>query len=149
MPRKRKQKEPIHEHYVVRVSDWEYSYGLSPGVGHFESRAYSEIQTLTFEGDLYRPADTKYSKGKITLSGDVDLLSHDLDDAPTIIGTVNGRDDLLDFYIFIPAERLSELVTIASTGDVKVIAMGGEKLKWRKGRILSLHLSTEFDEDEY
>jgi hypothetical protein len=55
----------------------------------------------------------------------------------------------LDAYVFVPAERMAELLTLAVTGRLQAVAFVGTKLKWRKASIINLQLMTEFNEEDY
>jgi hypothetical protein len=57
------------------------------------------------------------------------------------------REDILDAYVFVPEEHMAQLVSSVASGRIKIISFVGTPLKWRKGLVRSINLSTEVEED--
>ena len=65
------------------------------------------------------------------------------------IGVLNGREDLLDAYVFVPAKNMAELVGLALSGRIQAAVIAGTRLKWHRGTVHSVYLETEFNEEGY
>lgn len=145
-PPHRKRDEKIT--YLVVVTGWEHHYGLRIADGSaWEPGPYHELATLTLRGEVVRPEGFKHPRGEVTLSSRAGML-HETGE-PKCIGSLSARGDLLQAYVFIPAERLAELVAVAASGRIHIAAVGGTKLRYRSGTIHSVTLDTEFDPEEW
>lgn len=58
------------------------------------------------------------------------------------IGSVTRHGDELSAYVFVPEERMAELLTIAQSERVKVISFVGEKLRYGSALIHNMTLRT-------
>lgn len=50
-----------------------------------------------------------------------------------MIGNIHARGQKLDAHVLIAAENMGQLVSLVSSGRLRVISMVGEPLKRRKG----------------
>lgn len=151
MPKKnRKRTKEEYIHYVTLVTGWEHIYGLGIG-GHsrFSDGPYSELSVLKLTGDVVRPDNFKFPKVEIQLSSRAGMLDDDGRELPRSIGLLSSHDDVLAAYVFTPAERMAELLTLAASERLQAVAFTGTKLKWRKGSIINIELMTEFIEEDW
>ena len=149
--RKRKSVQDEHVAYLVRVSGWDYYYGFRPSdpKSQWDHGPYNEIATLTFAGELIRPENSKYRTATVTLSGKAGMMDERLTGAAPSIGTLTAHEKYLSAYIFVPAERLTELATVAQSGRVQVVQVTGTKLRYRSAQIHNLSIYTQFDDEEW
>lgn len=139
-----------HVHYVATVSNWNHIYGLSPGMRNkYETDPYSEFSVLSFAGEIVRPERGKYPKAEIEFSSRRGMFDEVRDTATKFVGLLSTDDEVLRAYVFVPEERMAELLTLASTNRVEAIAFTGTKLKWRKGSVINIQTMTNFIEEEW
>jgi len=136
----RRKRQPAREEqigYIVRVSDWDYYYSFRPSdpKGHWDHGPYSEIATLSFTGELIRPENSKYRTATVTLSGKAGMMEERLTGAALSIGTLSAHENELSAYIFVPAERLAELTTVAQSGRVQIVHITGTRLRYRSAQM--------------
>lgn len=145
---RRKQDEFVR--YELRVNDWNYYYGfrISDPKSRFDKGPYSELATLTFKGVMVSPESLKYEMGELTLSAQNNMMNERLADLQHTIGSLSAYGDTLTGYVFVPAERLSELAAAAASGRIQVASIDGTRLKYRSGTIRGITLNTETDEEE-
>ncbi len=147
----RKRRKPKVEivHYEVEVNDWDlyYSFALDDGRELFDPGPYYELQLLKLNGRLIWPEDIKYVHCTVTLSAKVGLRKEKWETPPLAIGSLNAYDDRIEAYVTIPAERVSELTVVAASGKIKRVELTGTKLKWRKGLVSNVGVSTEVEDD--
>ncbi|WP_380874289.1 hypothetical protein ACFB49_46950 [Sphingomonas sp. DBB INV C78] len=109
--------------------------------------AYSELATLDFAGELIRTERSKYALGKVTLSARQGILEEPLTAAARCLGNLSGRGDVLEAYIFVPVERMSELVLVAQAGRIQFISFVASKLRYGSGAVYGVALHSEADEE--
>jgi hypothetical protein len=129
------------------VTDWDFYYGfrVSDPKSRFETGPYSALTTITFKGELLEPVNSKYRRAEVTLSARVYADGAD-DGPPKSIGSLSGYNDALSGYIFVPAEHVAILVSIVSSGKVKMVSMIGSRLHYRSGNIQNISLDTSLDD---
>lgn len=152
MPAKRKRirrRSEEYDHYLIEVSGWDYSYGF--GVDRVATGAHDEHRHLTVHGGLYQPARGDVERVNIFIMGSSadELQREPQDGLPKRIGGVEIHNKILRGYLSVPAERMTELILLVSTGRIRALQLSGTKLKWRKARIHSLMFMTEYDRDTY
>lgn len=150
-PRRRKPAGEELVTYLVRVMDWDYYYSLrvSDPKSRWDPGAYSELATLSFSGDLIRPENSKYGKASITLSARAGMLGEQPGLGTSSLGTLSVDGGEFFAYVFAPAERFGELVTIAQSGKVQIVHLVGSRIRYRSGLVLNIALHMSFNEDEW
>ena len=145
--RRRVQEELVF--YEVLVTDWDYYYSISPNDARyrFGPGPYWEIQVVKFQGSISRPEGFKYPTCEVTLSGREGMQDEKFETPPKTIGGLSAHEDTLNAYVFIPCERVAEIVEIASTGRIKQISITGSRLKWRSGTVRDISVSTKIEEE--
>lgn len=81
----------------------------------------------------------------MTLSGKADLPEPQ-DEARPAIGSVHAGGDTIDFYAFVPAEHMAQLVVCAASGRAREAWLPGTPLKRRGGTISRVSVTTEVEE---
>lgn len=148
--RKKHKKREEHVHYEIRISGWDYYYSLrlSDPKSAFDRGTYSEIATFSLKGELISPEDLPYTEGLLTLSAQVGMLNQEYVEQPKAIGGLSVAGDTLTAYVFVPAERLSELATVAASGRLQAARFIGSRLRYRSGTVHNISVTTEFEEEE-
>lgn len=151
MPKRKRRgkREDEYIHYVVSISGWDHSYGFGLSHSRFEIGPYSKHASIVFTGDLIRPEGFRYPRSIVTLASRTGMLSEQGEGSGKSIGMLNGREDLLDVYVFVPAEDMAELVSLALSGRIQAAVITGTPLKWRRGTVHSVYLETDFNEENY
>ena len=150
-PRRRKRRKPKkdeHVGYLVRVVDWDcyYSFRSIDPRSRWETGPYSELATLTFRGSLAEPEDTKYADVTVTFSARRGMSEERAPDVRTAIGSIDGNGTELSAYMSVPHDHMASLLTMANSGRVKILHLGGTKLRYRRGLIFDVSLSTKEDD---
>lgn len=156
MAQKRKTKENtlITESYEIEVVDWEvnYHFGINTVPKDLIEGVYCEYSKLILIGRIILPALEKASKARIEIADDPKLDDH-WQPKPTIISAkaigwmeVPRGDDRLIFYCSVPSRSLPYIALAVQSGKIKYSLIFGTMLKWRKGTISSLSLSTHREE---
>jgi len=147
--RVRRRKDEILQ-YELRVSGWDhyYNFRVCDPKSHFDPGPYSELSTLTFKGTMKEPAAYAGQRGELTLSAQAALMTRNAETLPTSIGGLSAHAETFFAYIFLPAERLAELTSLAISGRVQVATIAGTKLRYRSGRAHSVSISTDLEEEE-
>ncbi len=65
------------------------------------------------------------------------------------IRSLDARDDLLCGYIFVPAEHMSELTSLAASGHLQIVHTSGTLLRYRHASVRSVNVTTSFDVEEW
>lgn len=147
-----KRKPEEYASHVIRVRSWEFYFSrhATDPRSKWETGLIGDLATLTFAGEVVRPDRSKFNTGKLTFSGRPDPPEPvERGRKPVPIGSANARGDEIEAYVFIPNERLRMLLTAAQSGRIEVAHFAGLKLRYGTGAILSVSLSTHFDEDEW
>lgn len=152
-PRKKAKKRTREEYvsHVIRVREWEFYYSrrAADPKSKWERGPISEFATLSFIGEVVRPKNSKYTSGKLTLSGRADFVDQEAASSLVPIGSATARGEEIEGYVFIPEQRLRLLLTAAQSGRVEVAEFRGPKLRYGGGMIHSVSLDTHFDEEEW
>ncbi len=153
--RKIKKNIVITESYEIEIEDWEvnYHFGINNAPKDLIEGAYWEYSHLILMGKIILPAIEKISKARIELAEDPRMDDH-WQTKPTIISAKamgwmeipNGTDRLL-CYCSVPSRSLPYIAVAIQSGKIKYASIFGTKLKWRRGTISSLNLSTCREEE--
>ena len=148
----RKKKAVEKEIYQIEIKDWEvyYHFGVEPrDITH---GTYWEISKLTLKGKLLSPKLKNASIANVDISADPEQEDH-WSMKPTIISAkaigfmeIPRGKETLQVYCSIPP-RLSNNVHVAvAYGKIKYVNIFGTKLKWQRGDVMTVSLSTIPDE---
>jgi hypothetical protein len=66
--------------------------------------------TLTLRGRTTCPESFRYPRAVVTLSASADLRPPEHDEPRPAIGSVHASNNTIDFYAFVPAEHMAQLV---------------------------------------
>ena len=157
MSHEKKDKEKdllITESYEIEVEDWDvyYHFGMNIAPKDLIEGVYWETSKLMLTGKLISPV-SRASKARIEMAGE-----HRMDDhwqqKPTIISAKamgwielpRGNERLI-FYCSVPDRSIAIHNLGHPVGRIKCVSIFGTKLKWRRGTISSLSLSTRSDDE--
>lgn len=157
MAKKRKtiKTTPETETYGIEVEDWEvdYHFALNTTPKGLIEGVYWEHSKLILVGKLLSPLLGKASKARIELAGDPQMDDH-WKANPTIISSkaigwmeIPRGDDTLILYCSIPSQSFQQVAPAVHSGKIRFASVFGTKLKWRKGTIQSVSLSTNREEE--
>jgi hypothetical protein len=155
MAKKRKRKKPENERYEFEVEDWEmdYHFELNVGPKDFIPGVFWENSKCTLIGKIVSPILKNANKARVEI-----VDKPELDDNwkinPTVrsakgIGSIEipRGDDTVIFYCWVPSRSFQYIPLAVSSGKIKFALIFGTRLKWRKGDIFSISLSTIRDEE--
>lgn len=149
-PGKSKREEYVSHVIIVRRWEFYFSRYATDPRSKWETGEIGELVTLTFAGDVIRPEKCKYTTGKLTFSGRPDRPEdRQRGSKPIPIGSATARGEKMEAYVFVPEARLRLLLSAAQSGRVEVAHFAGLKLRYGTGAVLSVSLSTHFDEDDW
>lgn len=155
LPRKkRKRRKSNREEYVsylVRLTGWNYhySFSLNDPKRRWGPGPYNEHSGVIFEGDVIRPEGCKYERAIITLSARAGLLQEKMAEHPTCVGSLTAVGTELSAYVFVPAERLAELTSVAASGRVQIAQFTATKVRFRSALVRNVSLDTNFNPEDW
>lgn len=104
---------------------------------------YSEHASMKLHGSIRYPEAFKYPTLECCLY--VDPLLLDGKAAPSCIGSMQASGKRLVAYVAIHNDRFNSLVVAANR--LVALEINAEPLRYRKARIMGIHLSTELEPD--
>ena len=136
--------------YLIQVTSWEYYYSLRTGdpKSVWDKEVFDELAILSFRGNLITPKLPQIERVLMEFSAKAGMLRQPIEDIRTKIGSVSRHGDELSAYVFVPEERMADLLTIAQSERVKVISFVGDKLRYGSALIHNMTLRTEINEDD-
>ncbi|AJZ97007.1 hypothetical protein PFLUOLIPICF7_07330 [Pseudomonas simiae] len=130
----------------ARIWGWDMSWSFSMAtrsdtrtIGHH----YSEHTVIKLYGSVRYPETFKYPTLECYLYVDPLLLSDK--SVPLCIGSMQATDSRLIAYVAVHNDRFNSLVTAASR--LVALEINAEPLKYRKAKVMGIHLSTELESD--
>lgn len=157
MAKKRKRTDtPATVSYEIKVEDWEVDYHLSMNriLQDLIDGVFWESSKLILVGRLISPVIEIANKVMIEIAAKPQMDDHWKKESTIVsakaIGSMEiprGEDNLI-FHCLVPSRSLPFIATAVQSGKIKHVSMLGTKLKWRRGTITSLNLSTH-KADEY
>lgn len=130
----------------ARIWGWDMSWSFSMAtrsdtrtIGHH----YSEHTVIKLYGSVRYPETFKYPTLECYLYVDPLLLSDK--SVPLCIGSMQATGSRLIAYVAVHNERFNSLVTAASR--LVALEINAEPLKYRKAKVMGIHLSTEPESD--
>ncbi|AVE08514.1 hypothetical protein CYL20_18705 [Pseudomonas palleroniana] len=130
----------------ARIWGWDMSWSFSMAtrsdtrtIGHH----YSEHTVIKLYGSVRYPETFKYPTLECYLYVDPLLLSDK--SVPLCIGSMQATGSRLIVYVAVHNERFNSLVTAASR--LVALEINAEPLKYRKAKVMGIHLSTELESD--
>ena len=153
--RKTKKKKPEKEYYEIEVEDWEvyYNFGLNTAPKDLIEGVFSEYSKLILTGKILSPIVKQASKARIEIAGDPQMDDH-WKAQPTITSAkaigwmeIPRGDDTLILHCWIPSRSFRYISLAVDSKKIKFASVFGPKLKWRRGTISSVSLSTNREEE--
>lgn len=146
----RRPKPPEYVEYLIQVTSWEYYYSLRTGdpKSAWDKEVFDELANLSFRGNLIAPKLPQIERVLMEFSAKAGMLRQPIEDIRPKIGSVCRHGDELSAYVFVPEERMADLLTIAQSERVKVISFVGDKLRYGSALIHNMTLRTEINEDD-
>jgi|GEM_PF-855554 len=144
----------IKEYYEIEVKDWEVSchFGINTAPKDLIPGLFWEGSTLILTGGIISPLLDKANRVVIQISANPQLDDH-WQSKPTIISAkaigwmeIPRGDDRLIFNCSVPSQSLLFIAIAIQVGKIKYVSISGTKLKWRRGTISSINLSTHREE---
>ncbi len=130
----------------ARIWGWDMSWSFSMAtrsdtrtIGHH----YSEHTVIKLYGSVRYPETFKYPTLECYLYVDPLLLSDK--SVPLCIGSMQATGSRLIAYVAVHNERFNSLVTAASR--LVALEINAEPLKYRKAKVMGIHLCTELESD--
>jgi hypothetical protein len=130
----------------ARIWGWDMSWSFSMAtptdtrqIGHH----YSEHTAIKLYGSVRYPEAFKYPALECYLYVDPLLLSDK--SAPRCIGSMQATGKKLIAYIAVHNDRFNSLVIAASR--LVALEINAEPLRYRKAKVMGIHLSTEMESD--
>lgn len=146
---RRRAPEDERERYAIAVASWDYHYGFRVADGgRFDAGPYAELATLTFRGDVIRPAPCRYPRGEVTLSLREDEAPAGVGGPAVLIGSVDARDGCLQAYVFVPGGALTRLIPVAVAGLFRAVALDTTRVFRRRALVRGVRLYTDPDEED-
>lgn len=151
----RKRKEPEDITYEIEVNDWKtyYHFGLNKRPTDNFPEVYWEFSNIILSGGIISPDLKIISKANIRINESPELNDHwknkMLERQPLGIGYIKFEkdDDILEFNCWVSSPSFNNITVTVAHGKVKYVSIFGTKLKWKKGTIFNITLSTDKDEE--
>ena len=158
MPRKKaKKKKPEREteQYEFEVQDWEvyYNFGINTTRSGFIPEDFWDISSLTLLGQILSPEIKNAARARIEIRERPELDDHwkepPREKPPLAVGYMGipRGDDTLNITCWIPSRSFQLIPTAVASGKIKFASIFGEKLKWRRGKVFDLTLTTVREEE--
>lgn len=158
MPRKRrktKKKVTETERYEVQVGEWDvdFFFHLNQGNRDIFSGVFWEHSHVGFTGELLSPQMKYGNEVRVEVKCEPELDDHWQRNSTVekykAIGffKVPRGSDIIEFNCWIPSRQFQYILTAAAADKIKFASIFGTKMKWRKGKIFNLDMST-FQEEE-
>lgn len=153
MVKKKKVRE--NERYEISVHDWEGYHHLhaQKTMRDFGDGLYWEGSSVSLLGNLKSPVIKSANKANITINSKPQMDEH-WKETPSgkeseIIGFMEilRGEYVLNINIWLPNRLLQNIMLSLNHDKIKYVSIFGEKLKWRRGKLFSISLSTK-NEDE-
>jgi hypothetical protein len=153
--KKRKKIKREKERYEIEIEDWEvyYHFGVNIGRSDYIPGNFWEISSITLWGKIVSPILKTASKAKLEISAKPDLDDHwkesPTEKLPSGVGLMEipRGHDTLHLYCWIPSRSFIYIPVAASSGRIRHVSVYGEKLKWRRGRIFYISVTTNREEE--
>ncbi|ETK21470.1 hypothetical protein H097_00290 [Pseudomonas sp. FH4] len=130
----------------ARIWGWDMSWSFSMAtrsdtrtIGHH----YSEHTVIKLYGSVRYPETFKYPTLECYLYVDPLLLTDE--SVPLCIGSMQATGSRLIAYVAVHNDRFNSLVTAGSR--LVALEINAEPLKYRKAKVMGIHLSTELEPD--
>ncbi len=155
MPRKKKTKKVEDESYQIEVKDWEidYSFGLDESK-IFGDGPFWEYARLIMTGQLLSPALKQTSKARVCLLANPKMDDHWKTDSAIksseaigYLEILRDEESTLNCACSLPTSSLIFVSQALTAGKVKQISIYGTKLKWKRGSIFNISISTAGEDD--
>lgn len=153
-----RKKKKIHktERYEISCHDWEVYHHLNAqkNMLDFADGIYWEGSSVSFMGNLKSPKIKTANKVEIIINSDPQKDEHwkitRQDDKTEIIGfmEIPRQDKTLRINVWLPNRIFQNILLSLNQNKIRYASVFGEKLKWRKGRVYSISLSTKCEDDE-
>jgi len=148
---RRKRTRDEYASHVIRVRTWEFYFSrhATDPRSKWETGLFSDIANLTLIGDVVRPANSKFRRGKLTFNGGGDVKVKQPEHRLTAIGSATAHGDEIEGYIWVSEERLRLLLTAAQSDQLQFAHFVGPKLRYGSAIVNRVSVGTHFDEDEW
>jgi hypothetical protein len=156
MARRRKTKNIDEtQSYEIQFEDWKayYRFGINMAPKDLIPGAYWESSKVILTGRLATPVLANAGRARIEIEADPQMDDH-WQQKPTILSAkavgwmeLPRGDDTLAFFISVPSRSLPCIMLAIQSGKVGYASISGTKLKWRRGTVLRVSLTTHREEE--
>jgi len=152
--KKRKKKKPEKEFYQIEIEDWKvnHHFGVHLSRNVFGPEDFREDSCLTLLGTIGSPIIKNVTRAIINFCENPELDDHlkgTSTERPSSIGWMEVlRDKItLNLTFWIPSRLFKNISLSMASGKTKYASVCGEKLKWGRGSIFWVSLSTTHEEE--
>jgi hypothetical protein len=140
--------------FLFEIAEWHPEYAFSVGHDRFDEGPYSEHVDIEIKAICIAPKRWAGRSATFDLIGQRELMNreryrHDPDWRPSGIAILDLRPRSGSFYVFIPYEALTFLLTGFAAGLFRYIDLWGPELKRSRSHCRSMRLLRAIDPEEY
>lgn len=144
---RRSQKAPRPVQYTIAIDTWDWSFSFGVNKISSFSDPYNDFRHLVITGTLKQPAMPKVTSVSVTLMPDMRFNeSARQNDKPQHVGSINARGSEFDALLSIPADVLPSIIAALHAGQIRFVAMEGEKLRYGEGLVTRFSLDRTADD---
>ncbi len=153
--RRKKQKASEKESYEIDVDEWEVSnhFGINIDRNLLDQGDYWEDARLSLSGNIVSPILKNATKAKINIWENPEFDDHwketSTEKVPLGIGSMEilRDNETLNLICWIPSRLYKNILLALASKKIKYASVFGEKLRWRRGKIFHIRLSTNREEE--
>lgn len=152
MPKKKKPEQEF-EYYKIEVDDWDvgFDFGVNDLLKDFFNVTFLETSRLIFTGKLTPTIKKNINRAVVKIIANEGLDDHRKKEFDEYEGKLIGQiekpmdEEILIFLCHVPSRLFHNLA--AQSGKINFIKIRGSKVRYRKGDIFDVDLSSSAEND--
>lgn len=139
--------------YILKITDWDWSYHFGANAVRQDDRRYSDYRHLLVRGEVLRPSKLRQKAEAVEVTFLPDVSQADLEERgeePSLsVGYLQVHNKILTGGISMATYALGLVIQMLIAGRFKFIVLYGDPMRYRQARIRSYHFETQLNPDDY
>ena len=152
--RRRRSRASEHQSYIFRIEDSEAGYSFATDHNQWTAGPYWEHLELSIAGTIVVPEGLQGRRCTLSFLGDR-RISRALDSPadsriePLCVGTLTIWGQTTSYLGSLPHDVIWHVLAALAGGNIRMLALHGERLYRGKAKIQTVHFGREIDPEEW
>jgi hypothetical protein len=140
-------------YYILKITDWDWSYHFGVNAARHDDRPYSDYRHLLVRGEVLRPSKLRQKAEAVEVTFLPDVSQADLEERggalSLSVGYLQVHNKIPTGGISMATDTLGLVMQMLIAESFKFIVLYGDPMRYRQARIRSYHFETQLNPNDY